>query len=98
MRSNDRKLSEKVLNAKSEILFPSFFSQGFLDFIEAHTSCRTYSIWQQNTLMILSDELCTLPEMPDLNNNTACSHYHNNIIQGWRHSFLVFFYRISKFY
>ena len=80
MRSNGRKLSERVLNVRLEILFLSFFLQDFLDFIEAHTSCRTYLIQQQNTLMILSDELCTLPEMPDLNNNTACSHYHNNII------------------
>ena len=81
MRSNSRKLSERVLNVRSETLFLSFFSQSFLDFIEAHTSCRTYLIWQQNTLMILFNELCTLSEMPGLSNNTACSHYYNNIMQ-----------------
>ena len=80
IRSNDRKLSERVLNAKSEILFSSFFLQDFLDFIEAHTSCRTYLIQQQNTLMISSDELYTLPKMLDLSNNTAYSHYYNNIM------------------
>ena len=80
MRSNNRKLSERVLNIRSEILFSSFFLQNFLDFIEAHTSCRTYLIQQQNTLMILFNELCTLSKMPDLSDNTACSHYHNNII------------------
>ena len=80
MKSNSRKLSERVLNARSEILFFSFFLQSFLDFIEAHTSCKTYLIQQQNTLMTLSDELCTLSEMSDLSNNTACSHYYNNIM------------------
>ena len=82
MRSNNRKLSEKVLNARSETLFSSFFLQNFLDFIKAHTSCRTYLIQQQNTLMTSFNELCTLSEMSDLSNNTACSHYYNNIIQG----------------
>ena len=80
IRSNSRKLSERVLNVRSEILFSSFFLQDFLDFIEAHTSYRTYLIQQQNTLMILSDELYTLSEMSGLSNNTVCSHYYNDII------------------
>ena len=80
MRSNDRKLLERVLNIRSETLFSSFFLQDFLDFIEAHTPCRTYLIQQQNTLMISFNELYTLSEMSDLSNNTACSHYYNNII------------------
>ena len=80
MRSNDRKLSERVLNIRSETLFFSFFLQDFLDFIKAHTSCRIYLIQQQNTLMISFNELCTLSEMSDLSDNTACSHYYNNIM------------------
>ena len=80
MRSNNRKLLERVLNVRSETLFSSFFLQSFLDFIETYTSCRTYLIQQQNTLIILFNELCTLPEILDLSDNTVCSHYHNNII------------------
>ena len=81
IKSNNRKLSERVLNIRSEILFSRFFSQNFLDFIEAHTSCRTYLKQQQNTLMTLSDELCTLSKLLNLSNNTVYSHYYNNIIQ-----------------
>ena len=80
MKNNSRKLSERVLNIKLETLFSSFFLQNFLDFIEAHTSCRTYLIQQQNTLMTSFNELYTLSKMSDLSNNTAYSHYHNNII------------------
>ena len=80
IRSNSRKLSERVLNARSETLFLSFFLQDFLDFIEVYTSCRTYLIQQQNTLIISFNELYTLSEMSDLSNNTTCSHYHDNII------------------
>ena len=80
MRSNNRKLSERVLNIKLETFFFSFFLQNFLNFIEAHTFCRIYLIQQQNTLITLSDELYTLSKMSGLSNNTVYSYYYNNIM------------------